>query len=86
MSMSKHDWQYLNTRDLSKRYGWSPRTTFRKMKRPKNPMPPPVIKTVGSSNLWLLEDIVNWDASEMRRSKEEDRLKKLRSKTNFPIN
>ncbi len=86
MSMSKHDWQYLNTRALSKRYGWSPRTIFRKMKRAYNPMPQPVIKTVGSSNLWLLEDIKKWDASEMRRSKEEDRLKKLQSKVNFSIN
>ncbi len=78
--------KYLKTSDLRDRYGWSSRTIFRKMKRDYNPMPPPVIKTVGSSNLWSLEDIVNWDASEMRRSKEEDRLKKLRSKADVSIN
>ncbi len=62
--------KYLKTRDLCDRYGWCPRTIFRKMKRAYNPMPAPVIKTVGSSNLWLLEDIAKWDASEMRRTEE----------------
>lgn len=62
--------QYLNTKDLSNHYRCSPRTIFRKMRRPDNPMPAPVIKTVGSSNLWLIDDILNWDASERRRTKE----------------
>lgn len=63
--------QYLNTKDLCKRYRCSPRTIFRKLRRAKNPMPAPVIKTVGSSNLWLVDDILNWDTSEMRRTQDE---------------
>jgi len=70
MSISNQKWQYLNTRDLCDRYGWSPRTVFRKMKRDYNPMPIPAIKTVGSSNLWLMEDIIEWELSEMRRTQE----------------
>ena len=64
--------QYLNTKDLSKRYRCSPRTIFRKVRREVNPMPAPVIKTVGSSNLWLIDDILNWEASEMRRTHDEN--------------
>lgn len=64
--------QYLKTSDLRDRYGWSSRTIFRKMKRDYNPMPPPVIKTVGSSNLWLFEDIVKWDESEKLRTHNEN--------------
>lgn len=62
--------QYLNTKDLCERYRCSSRTIFRKLRRAKNPMPAPVIKTVGSSNLWSVDDILNWDASEMRRTEE----------------
>lgn len=63
--------QYLNTNDLCTRYRCSPRTIFRKLRRPVNPMPAPVIKTVGSSNLWLVEDILDWDTSEIRRTLDE---------------
>lgn len=64
--------QYLNTSDLCKRYRCSSRTIFRKLRRANNPMPAPVIKTVGSSNLWLVDDILNWEASEMRRTQNEN--------------
>jgi len=64
--------QYLNTSDLCKRYRCSSRTIFRKLRRAKNPMPAPVIKTVGSSNLWLVDDILNWEALEMRRTQNEN--------------
>ncbi len=63
--------QYLNTSDLCDRYRCSSRTIFRKLRRAYNPMPAPVIKTVGSSNLWLIEDILDWGASEMRRTQDE---------------
>ena len=62
---------YLNTKDLCNRYRCSSRTIFRKLRDAKNPMPAPVIKTVGSSNLWLFDDILNWDKSEERRTKNE---------------
>ena len=62
--------QYLNTRDLRKRYRCCSRTIFRKMKRDKNPMPMPIIRNQGACNLWLFEAIVEWDVSEVRRSKE----------------
>jgi len=64
--------QYLNTNDLCERYRCSSRTIFRKLRRANNPMPQPVIKTVGSSNLWLVDDILNWEASEMRRTQDEN--------------
>jgi len=64
--------QYLNTNDLCKRYRCSSRTIFRKLRRSNNPMPAPVIKTVGSSNLWLVDDILSWEASEMRRTQNEN--------------
>jgi len=63
--------QYLNTNDLCTRYRCSSRTIFRKLRRAINPMPAPVIKTVGSSNLWLVDDILNWEASEMVRTQNE---------------
>ena len=62
---------YLNTKDLCNRYRCSSRTIFRKLRRAKNPMPSAIIKTVGSSNLWLFDDILNWDKSEERRTKNE---------------
>ncbi len=62
---------YLNTSDLCTRYRCSSRTIFRKLRRAINPMPAPVIKTQGSSNLWLKEDIINWEISEMRRTQDE---------------
>jgi len=62
--------QYLNTKDLCDRYRCSSRTIFRKLRRENNPLCPAVIKTVGSSNLWLLEDIIEWELSEMRRTQE----------------
>ncbi len=63
--------QYLNTKDLALRYRCSPRSIFRKMRRDVDPMPLPVIKNKGSSNLWLLEDITEWDIQEMRKVKNE---------------
>ena len=63
--------QYLNTSDLCTRYRCSSRTIFRKLRRKINPMPAPAIKTVGSSNLWLKEDIINWEISEMLRTQKE---------------
>ncbi len=61
--------QYLNTSDLCDRYRCSSRTIFRKLRRANNPMPAPVIKTVGSSNLWLLDELIQWEISEMQRTK-----------------
>jgi hypothetical protein len=63
--------QYLNTKDLTLRYRCSSRSIFRKMRRDVNPMPLPAIKNQGSSNLWLLDDIAEWDIQERIRTKNE---------------
>ena len=65
------DMHYLNTRDLCARHRCSSRTIFRKMRREINPLPAPVIKNQGASNLWLLEEIINWEILEIRRTQSE---------------
>ncbi len=62
------DTPYVNTKDLTLRFRCSSRTIFRKMKRRYNPLPAPVIVTPGSSNLWLLETVIEWELREMQRT------------------
>lgn len=59
---------YISTRPLADRLDISTRTLYRRMKRRVNPMPSPVIKNHGASNLWLFEDILEWEAREMKRT------------------
>lgn len=60
---------YITTAELSIRLRCSSRTLFRRMDRSYNPLPKPVIKNFGSSNLWLLDEIVDWEVREIERSR-----------------
>lgn len=60
---------YIKTKALSNRLCCSERTLFRRIKRSYNPLPKPVIKNKGSSNLWLIDDILEWEMREVERSK-----------------
>ncbi len=53
---------YMTTKEVADRYGISTRTVYRRMKLSENPFPAPIIKMVGSSNLWLIKDVEQWDA------------------------
>lgn len=60
--------KYLSTRDLSNRFRCSNRTIFRRMKRDKNPLPSPVIKQVGATNLWCVSQVDEWENREIERT------------------
>ena len=66
---------YLNTRDLAERYRCTPRTIFRMMRKSPIPLPPPVIKEVGAKNLWLAEDIENYDIQRMAAQKMNENMR-----------
>ncbi len=53
---------YWSTKDLSERYRRSSRTIFRWMKLEDKPFPPPRLKFGSGPNLWLIEDVENWEA------------------------
>ncbi len=61
---------YFSTDDLCNRFRCSARTLFRRMKRALNPLPPPCIQHVGSSNLWDAQDIARWEQAERHRTLE----------------
>lgn len=63
---------YLNTQDLMARYRCSSRTIFRRMKRKELPLPQPVIREKGAKNLWLAEDIENYDSQRIAAQKAAD--------------
>lgn len=65
---------YLSTKDLCERFRCSSRTLFRRMRRPVNPLPPPVIAHVGSFNLWDSDDVAAWEARERERTRADQRL------------
>ncbi len=58
---------YYSTHDLCTRYRCSSRTIFRRMQRPENPFPRPVLQHVGSVNLWEVVHVVGWEDAEKRR-------------------
>ncbi len=60
---------YMNTKDLMQRYRCSSRTIFRMMRRDVIPLPQPVIREKGAKNLWLAEDIENFDLQRIAAQK-----------------
>ena len=55
---------YYSTHDLCDRFRCSSRTLFRRMKRPRNPFPPPCMRHAGSCNLWDAGEVAGWEARE----------------------
>ncbi len=63
------DSPYMTTKEVAERLRVSERTVSRRMKRSYNPLPLPVIKTIGASNLWLREEVIDWEVKEFARTK-----------------
>ena len=55
---------YHSTSDLCDRFRCSSRTLFRRMKRSRNPFPPPCMRHAGSCNLWDAIEVAQWEARE----------------------
>ncbi len=52
---------YWSTKDLCKRYRCCKITIARRTKRKSNPLPKPRIIQSGASNLWAIEDVLEWE-------------------------
>ena len=57
---------YWNTKDIMTRFKISKMTIWRWMNREENPLPKPRINQKGSSSLWAIEDVIEWEESMSR--------------------
>lgn len=70
---------YLSTHDLSERFRCTSRTLFRRMKRARNPFPPPCMRHAGSCNLWDSEEVAAWEQRERAFARMQDDLAEVPS-------